>query len=534
MSVNNLPIKELLRLKLEVNLSHKEIAETLNLKVAIVRGVLHRFRQAKITWPLVLTTNQLEENLYPNRVYCGSSKPFFINKNWVVTSKIRSNVTQAVEDLLATFKKSEHSSKGKFHEKKYRSALTMLLANLWFVGQRKLDLIVSMDTSNKKESKIFNPEKISNKTIQTLIKFLEDIDFILLYRAAPIASLGVSSWCEPTERMKDFFREQEINIDTHPKAQGVILKDFKDDKGNAAVIEWKVTGSLKTRRDVSNKFDQIGKNLDKELKNINTFIDKSKIVIEGIKVPVHLYRIFNNNSFKRGGRFYVSKVHQHLPSKERKLITIDGERVVELDYSAMHLNIIYALQGKVPNEDRLDKDGLKYELYDIDKRYERDLWKSLILRLVNVKSKSSFCGQVTKSGNPSNKDKVNSRLQKRQDYRGGISDTPPDKQYSLLSEGFIEGVPDGLKGEDALNLIIARHPVLESILEKPDSGLELQYYDSLIMAKLLRKLMSKGIVALPVHDSVIVPCKYEEIVKEEMLLAYQSVFPDCTIGIKRS
>ena len=48
-----------------------------------------------------------------------------------------------------------------------------------------------------------------------------------------------------------------------------------------------------------------------------------------------LYRVFNNASFDQGGRFYGGW-WQALPKVWRSYVTINGRKVVELDYAAMH------------------------------------------------------------------------------------------------------------------------------------------------------------------------------------------------------
>jgi hypothetical protein len=55
-----------------------------------------------------------------------------------------------------------------------------------------------------------------------------------------------------------------------------------------------------------------------------------------------LYRVFNNSSFKQGGRFYGAW-WQSVPREYRGLIRINGKPTVELDYRAIHPRILYAL-----------------------------------------------------------------------------------------------------------------------------------------------------------------------------------------------
>lgn len=63
-----------------------------------------------------------------------------------------------------------------------------------------------------------------------------------------------------------------------------------------------------------------------------------------------LYRVFNNNSFDQGGRFYGA-FYQTMPKDLRKDILINGEPTVELDYAAHHVRIPYHLEGVDYRED---------------------------------------------------------------------------------------------------------------------------------------------------------------------------------------
>jgi hypothetical protein len=56
------------------------------------------------------------------------------------------------------------------------------------------------------------------------------------------------------------------------------------------------------------------------------------------------HRVFNNSSFKNGGRFYGAS-HLDIPSHMRGFIRINGEPVVELDYDALHIVMLYHLRG---------------------------------------------------------------------------------------------------------------------------------------------------------------------------------------------
>jgi len=58
-----------------------------------------------------------------------------------------------------------------------------------------------------------------------------------------------------------------------------------------------------------------------------------------------LVRIFSNNSFEEGGRFYRGW-WQNVPSEYRQYITIDSKPTIEYDYSQLNPNMIYSVYNK--------------------------------------------------------------------------------------------------------------------------------------------------------------------------------------------
>jgi len=58
-----------------------------------------------------------------------------------------------------------------------------------------------------------------------------------------------------------------------------------------------------------------------------------------------VYRVFNNNDWQQGGRFYGAWWIS-CPSKLRPHILIDGKRTVEVDYSGLHAAMLYAEAGQ--------------------------------------------------------------------------------------------------------------------------------------------------------------------------------------------
>jgi hypothetical protein len=91
-------------------------------------------------------------------------------------------------------------------------------------------------------------------------------------------------------------------------------------------------------------------------------------------------------------------------------------------------------------------------------------------------------------------------------------------------------VDDGITGDiltdKALRSLIARaklaHPDISDDVAS-GKGIELQNLDSRIADAILTNLMAENIPALPVHDSFVVPQKYEDLLRQQMLEEYEKI-----------
>lgn len=181
----------------------------------------------------------------------------------------------------------------------------------------------------------------------------------------------------------------------------------------------------------------------------------------------HLHRVFNEGSFQHGGRFYGGW-WQTIPSQLRKWVTIDWHPTAELDYSNMQIVMLYARAGA-----KLTGDA--YEIEGIPNNY-RPLLKTTLLQVINAKG----------------------RMRR------------PNKA----------DLPEGWTWEEILDAVKKRHEPIAKFFTT-GIGLELQRTDSDIAEHVMLDLMEQGIVALPVHDSFIVPLGKEDALKTAMLKAFE-------------
>jgi hypothetical protein len=204
--------------------------------------------------------------------------------------------------------------------------------------------------------------------------------------------------------------------------------------------------------------------------------------------PTHrrLRRIFNNSDFAQGGRLYGG-FWQAMSSDERQEhILIEGDWCVELDYGQMSLAILYGLTGtKPPKEDLYD---LSAEGIPTD--YRKGI-KTVIQALIN-------------------------------------SSKVPTK----MPKGVRKLIPSRYSIKDILEAVARKHP---AIYPQMTSGIGMQLFrkESDILVDVLITLQAKGIVALPIHDAVVVRDDNSDKAKAVMKKVFKEhtgITPDVTLG----
>jgi len=195
------------------------------------------------------------------------------------------------------------------------------------------------------------------------------------------------------------------------------------------------------------------------------------------------YRVFNNadTKFRFGGRFYHGWWIS-CPSVLRKYITIDGMATCELDFSGMHIHILYALKGinyAARNEDPYILDG------STDKT-DRKINKFILLTALNAEGDTSTAFAVNK------------------------------KRRNDLDMHDLFGKHPVVTIKAKLEKLKLKHPdIAEDI--SGGVGLELQNHDSRIIEEIIKFCLKEYIPILTVHDSVIVPARYANLIHNLML-----------------
>jgi hypothetical protein len=252
----------------------------------------------------------------------------------------------------------------------------------------------------------------------------------------------------------------------------VIIRKGKKINGNANEVDYRDVKLTREMRLSLNKYNELL--LSSDISHpVNPCVDRC------------LYRVFNNNSWKQGGRFYGSCF--------QKMSVLDGERrsgdqyrndilihrypVAELDYKSLHPSILYHIENQQVPNDCYDVDGLP-----------RNVVKVALQIVINAKNGISAEQALRKE------------IKKR-----GI----------FLTNGFnVSGVIDAVKRKHSA---IRKHFF-------SSQGIYLQFRDSQVTELILSYFTDKNIIVLPVHDSYIIDQKYVGHLHEVMMVEFMRQF----------
>ena len=170
---------------------------------------------------------------------------------------------------------------------------------------------------------------------------------------------------------------------------------------------------------------------------------------------VHLYRVFNRNSFDQGGRFYGGW-WQTVKSHVRPAITIDGQHTIEADFSGFNPAVLLAEAGHpIPDDPYAAVVG-----FDAPKAL-RDHAKATLAAFLNSKS--------------------------------GTTEEPRD----------FDSAKWGMTAEDFRAKVLDAFPMVPAMLGT-DKGLTLQRLESDLAETIMLHFVRQGHAILPIHDAFIV------------------------------
>lgn len=340
------------------------------------------------------------------------------------------------------------------------------------------DKRIAISLSNRHLSRKDSESRILNNTVSQNIKNLASPEMAFLELQAGNQKNGEVTSFWAGKRLKTRINERKLAyLDlTLEKAKDVIeLREAKTHgQAKGKLIKYPETELTTQYRD--------------EIEQINAFLRDADICYQGDKdiddARIELKRIFNNGSFEEGGRLYGA-FWLNLSPDDKKEITIDDEWVVGLDYGQMAVRLAYSL-AKAP----IDFDD-GYLIPNWEKA--REATKKLINVMLN--STSSHDWSVPK------------KVQKLYPYREHV-------ERHLLAD------------------IYAFHKPIAHLLGQ-SNGMEFMFLESEILIDVLLELNSKGIVALPIHDCILVKESAQKVAKEVMLRVFkQHTNLDATVALE--
>ncbi|NQT72004.1 MAG: hypothetical protein HQ553_04445 [Chloroflexi bacterium] len=220
---------------------------------------------------------------------------------------------------------------------------------------------------------------------------------------------------------------------------------------------------------------------------------------------VGLHRAFSNGGcgrwFQRGGYSY-----QHIPEADRLRILINAQEVNELDYSAMHPNLMYAIAKVQAPPDIYAPVVQALNQQGYSGKNMRFVVKKVILKALNIRDYKTLVSLINLE---KGKDLKNNRLRKKQ----GLA--PKPILYDELKKVGLESNVRAI-----VNAFKQVHPLIAGHIYGCSANTWM-LYESEAMTKVLFQLMSLGIPAVPIHDSLLFPKQYRSTVERVMRDVYR-------------
>ena len=229
----------------------------------------------------------------------------------------------------------------------------------------------------------------------------------------------------------------------------------------------------KTKVEVEVKNSRRTYDVFKRVDNYNKLLLNSDIVPGKMDVMTEKETHFANRTYTRrfvksnlklGGRFY-GPYWQTLPKRYRKLIKINGEEVIELDYNAMHLHLLYS---------KLNKSLYDYYPFNKDP-YAIPEYNRKIVKLVFTACINENC------------------TRKNINHVGG----------QQVSKGLPDLFEEGLPYREMVDSLGKNHPEVAPLFYS-EIGYEISYMESRVTDYIVTVLTKHKIPVLSIHDSFVV------------------------------
>jgi hypothetical protein len=236
---------------------------------------------------------------------------------------------------------------------------------------------------------------------------------------------------------------------------------------------------------------------DARLREINTRLtnDKDRFALNFANKS--LYRVFNNGSLERGGRF-TGAWWQDVPSAARAHIYIGGPSSpyprfsAEVDFSSMFPSIAYGLLGKELDDCAYCLGGVK----------QPDPIRKVVKRVLLTMLMEDGPNDTRKAVHKKLSDEEIKNNPLYSDVKRWRKRNPNGKFMLPLRECIPAGCPPL---PEIIKAMEKQHePLMKDFIYNPDRGLYLMHLESKIAERVMLNMADKDVPVLPIHDSFVV------------------------------
>lgn len=338
--------------------------------------------------------------------------------------------------------------------------LEVLIANLLSAGNRPV--AISLDRNHWR---ITRHSKVSYSIIE-LVKLLNKTGHLNMKTGYRYENASRRTRIWTTDKLLSYCPVYPKQVIYEP----VEVVELRDEKGK--LKDYKDTAE--TRR------------IRKILQNVNSVNKAADIRRSKYSVHATLVAVFNRK-FTLYGRLHTKGHRHHYQSfseDERAEITINGEPVVELDYSGLHPHLLYAKEG-------IQFFGDPYSIVD-DRPEARPFLKQILLCMLNAKDHTA----AERAGN--------FWLYKNHEEREALNKIGITKAGPMI-RAFQK----------------AHKPIVHYFCKGKDTGLKIMNKDAKIALDIIQHFAKQNKPILAVHDSFIVQAKYHDELMHIMKSTYK-------------
>ena len=250
-------------------------------------------------------------------------------------------VMTAVDELLAELKVKRQINRVTDPRKRAARVLILNLYLRWLEDPPG-EVSYSRNKARYTVAPRYNPSKVGYEPLISLIEGLSNLGYLRKtakgFYPRPGRGKGRQSRLQPTSKLIDLLRNkfgiEGGMIDSHGKTETVVLRD--QDKRD---VDYNETSKTKGWRRLLTDYNGL-------LRRKHISIDLSEYA-KPIRINLarkFTRRIFNNASFKEGGRFYGGW-WQSIPKELRPRILVRSKPTIELDFAGCQVVIVYANCG---------------------------------------------------------------------------------------------------------------------------------------------------------------------------------------------